>query len=97
MVNALGMIECRSLPAALEAANVMVKTYPITLVGYEKTGAGAITVLISGHLQKVKIAIEHGVAAAQSVGEVISLHVIDNPHPTLLETPGLSFQDHPLK
>ncbi len=93
MVQALGMIECRSLPAALEAADVMVKTYPITLLGYEKTGAGAITVLILGHLQKVKTAVEHGVAAAENVGEVLSLHVIHNPHPTLLETPGLSFHN----
>lgn len=97
MVQAIGMIECRSLPAVLEAASVMTKNYPIVLLGYEKTGSGVITVLISGPLQKVKTAIEHGVTSAQSVGEVLSLHVINNPPPSLFEAPGLSITDSSIK
>lgn len=92
MIQALGMIECRSLPTALEAADVMVKGHSIHLLGYEKSGSGAITVLISGDLKDVKKAIEEGVLAAETVGEVLSLHVIHNPHPSILSSPGLSFQ-----
>lgn len=94
MIQALGMIECRSLPAALEAADVMIKGHSIHLLGYEKTGLGAVTVLISGHLKDVKKAVEEGVLAAENVGEVISLHVIHNPHPSILSSPGLSFHPH---
>ncbi len=95
MAQALGMIECRNLPAAMEAADVMAKRYPIQLMGYEKTGAGLITVFIEGQLQEVKKAIEQGVLAAEAVGEVISLHVIDDPHPSLLGTQGLTVSTSP--
>lgn len=94
MAQALGMIECRNLPAVMEAADVMAKSFSITLMGYEKTGAGTITVFVTGQLREVKKAIEQGVLAAENVGEVTSLHVIDSPHPSLLTIPGLSFQSH---
>jgi microcompartment protein CcmL/EutN len=88
-VQALGMIECQVFPAVLEAANTMLKHYPISLLGYEKT-ANSTTVLIVGELEQVKKAIEKGVTSAQDVGEVISLHVIPSPHHLLLTAPGLT-------
>ena len=38
--EALGMIETRGLVAMIEASDAMVKAAKVTLVGYEKIGAG---------------------------------------------------------
>ena len=48
MSEALGMIECRSFPAMVEAADAMVKAAKVELVSYEKTGGGAIPVMMIG-------------------------------------------------
>jgi microcompartment protein CcmL/EutN len=42
MSEALGMIECRSFPAMVEAADAMVKAAKVELVSYEKTGGGYV-------------------------------------------------------
>ena len=38
--EALGMIETKGLVGAIEAADAMVKSANVTLVGYEKIGSG---------------------------------------------------------
>jgi ethanolamine utilization protein EutM len=43
MTEALGMIECRSFPAVVEAADAAVKAAKVELVSYEKTGGGYVT------------------------------------------------------
>ncbi len=43
MSEALGMIECRSFPTMVEAADAMVKAAKVELVSYEKTGGGYVT------------------------------------------------------
>ena len=40
--EALGMIETRGLVAAIEAADAMVKSAEVTLVGTEKIGSGLV-------------------------------------------------------
>ena len=46
MAEALGMIECRSFAAMVEASDAMVKAAKVELVGYEKTGGGYVTAVI---------------------------------------------------
>ena len=46
MSEALGMIECRSFPAMVEASDAMVKAARVELVSYEKTGGGYSTAVI---------------------------------------------------
>ena len=41
---ALGLIETRGLVGAIEAADAMVKAAKVTLVGWEKIGAGYVTI-----------------------------------------------------
>ena len=77
---ALGMIETRGLVAAIEAADAMVKAANVTLVGREQVGGGYVTVLVRGDVGAVKAATDAGVASAQSVGELVSVHVIPRPH-----------------
>jgi microcompartment protein CcmL/EutN len=78
--DALGMIETRGLIGAIEAADAMVKTANVVLVGKEYIGAGYVTVLARGDVGAIKAATDAGAAAARRVGELVSVHVIPRPH-----------------
>jgi len=83
MTEALGMIECRSFAAMVEASDAMVKAARVELVSYEKTGGGYVTAVVRGDVAAVKAAVEAGVRGAEKVGEVVSVHVIPRPHANL--------------
>ncbi|HLP91791.1 MAG TPA: carbon dioxide-concentrating mechanism protein CcmK [Nostocaceae cyanobacterium] len=85
MTLALGMIETYGIPAAIEAADAMCKAARITLVGYENTDLGRITVLIRGEVGEVNIAVDQGLKAVLKVngGEILSHHIIPRPHENL--------------
>ena len=78
--EALGMVETKGLVGAIEAADAMVKSANVSLVGYEKIGYGLVTVMVRGDVGAVKASTDAGAAAAQKVGEVVSVHVIPRPH-----------------
>jgi microcompartment protein CcmL/EutN len=78
--EALGMIETKGLVAAIEAADAMVKSANVSLMGYEKIGSGLVTVMVRGDVGAVKAAVDAGAAAADKVGQVVSVHVIPRPH-----------------
>ena len=78
--EALGMIETKGLVANIEAADAMVKAANVMLVGQVKIGAGLVTAMVRGDVGAVKAATDAGAAAAQQVGEVVSIHVIPRPH-----------------
>ena len=80
MADALGMIETKGFVAMVEAADAMVKAAKVTLVGWEKIGAGYVTAIVRGDVAAVKAATEAGQRAAERVGEVVSVHVIPRPH-----------------
>ncbi len=80
MSDALGMIECRSFAAMVEAADAMVKAAKVVLVSYEETGGGYVTAIIRGDVAAVKAAVDAGVRSGEKVGEVIATHVIARPH-----------------
>ena len=79
-MEALGMVETRGLVAAIEAADAMVKAANVQLVGKEQVGGGLVTVMVRGDVGAVKAATDAGAAAAEKVGELISVHVIPRPH-----------------
>ena len=62
------------------AADAMVKSANVMLVGYEKIGSGLVTVIVRGDVGAVKAATDAGAAAARNVGEVKAVHVIPRPH-----------------
>ena len=80
---ALGMVETRGLVGSIEAADAMVKAANVTLVGKVHVGGGLVTVMVRGDVGAVKAATDAGAAAAQRVGELISVHVIPRPHEEL--------------
>lgn len=83
MGEALGMIETRGLVALIEAADAMVKSAKVSLVGWEKIGSGYVTVMVRGDVAAVRAATDAGAAAARRVGELIAVHVIPRPHQSL--------------
>ena len=77
--DALGLIETRGLIGMIEAADAMLKTANVVLVGWQKVDAGLVTAIIRGDVGSVKAATDAGAAAARRVGELVGVHVI--PHP----------------
>lgn len=78
-MNALGMIETRGLVASIEAADAMVKAASVTLISKTHVGGGLVTVMVEGDVGAVKAATDAGAAAAERIGELISVHVIPRP------------------
>ena len=80
VTQALGMIETKGLVASIEAADAMVKAANVTLIGKVHVGGGLVTVMVRGDVGAVKAATDAGAAAAERVGELLSIHVIPRPH-----------------
>lgn len=78
--EALGLVETIGFVAAIKAADAMVKSANVKLVGYEKIGSGLITVMVRGDVGATKAATDAGAAAGRKLGEVVSVHVIPRPH-----------------
>ncbi len=78
-MNALGMIETRGLVGSIEAADAMLKAANVTLASKTHVGGGLVTVMVRGDVGAVKAAVDAGAAAAERVGELISVHVIPRP------------------
>ncbi|MCB0284011.1 MAG: ethanolamine utilization microcompartment protein EutM [Calditrichaeota bacterium] len=79
-MEALGMIETKGLVALIEASDAMVKAARVKLVGYQQIGAGYVTAMVRGDVAACKAATDAGAAAAERVGELVSVHVIPRPH-----------------
>lgn len=79
MELALGLVETRGLVGAIEAADAMTKTANVRLIGTEYVRNGLVTVKIMGETAAVKASVDAGAAAAQRVGQLVSVHVIPRP------------------
>ncbi|VTN81300.1 ethanolamine utilization polyhedral-body-like protein EutM [Klebsiella pneumoniae] len=75
-MEALGMIETRGLVALIEASDAMVKAARVKLVGVKQIGGGLVTAMVRGDVAACKAATDAGAAAAQRIGELVSVHVI---------------------
>jgi len=77
----LGMVETVGLAAAIEAADVAVKSANVKLIGYELTkGGGMVTIKIAGDVGAVKAAVDAARIAASKISTVFSHRVIARPH-----------------
>ena len=79
-LQALGMVETKGLVGSIEAADAMVKAANVRLIGKVHVGGGLVTVMVRGDVGAVKAATDAGAAAAEKVGELVSVHVIARPH-----------------
>jgi ethanolamine utilization protein EutM len=79
-MDALGMIETKGLVSLIEASDAMVKAARVKLVAFQQIGGGYVTALVRGDVAACKAATDAGAAAAQKIGELVSVHVIPRPH-----------------
>ena len=79
-LNALGMVETRGLVASIEAADAMIKTASVQMIGQEEIGGGFITIFVRGEIGAVRAAVDQGATAAKRAGELVAVHVIARPH-----------------
>lgn len=78
--SAIGMVETKGFVAAVEAADAMLKAANVTLIGKTQVGSGLVAIMVRGDVGAVKAATDAGAAAADKVGELVSVHVIPRPH-----------------
>ena len=83
MGEALGLVETRGLVAMIEASDAMVKAARVSLIGWERIGSGYVTAIVRGDVAAVRAATDAGAAAARRVGELVGVHVIPRPHPSV--------------
>ncbi len=81
--RALGLIETRGLVGAIEASDAGSKAADVDFTGTEYADAGLVTVYFRGTVAAVKAAVDVGAVAAERVGQLVSVHVIPQPHPEL--------------
>ena len=80
---AVGMIETKGLVALVQGTDAMLKTANVSFTGWKKVGSGLCTSFVCGDVAAVRAAVDAGAAAARSIGEVTSVHVIPRPHEDL--------------
>jgi ethanolamine utilization protein EutM len=68
------------LVASIEAADAMIKTAHVKLIGQEEIGGGYITIYVRGEIGAVRTAVDAGATAAKRAGELVAVHVIARPH-----------------
>ncbi|NOX89881.1 MAG: ethanolamine utilization microcompartment protein EutM [Calditrichaeota bacterium] len=91
-MEALGMIETKGLVGLIEASDAMVKAARVKLVAWQQIGGGYVTALVRGDVAACKAATDAGAAAAERVGELVSVHVIPRPHADLEEVFPIKFE-----
>lgn len=80
MKQAIGILETKGLTALITGTDAMLKAADVAVTGpLKNVGSAMVSVTVEGNVAAVKAAIESGVEAAQSVGEVLSAHVIARP------------------
>jgi ethanolamine utilization protein EutM len=79
-MNSFGFIETKGFVGSIEAADAMVKAANVEIVKMIEIGGGYVTIIISGDVGAVKAAVDAGAAAAQKVGELVTVHVIARPN-----------------
>ena len=78
-MQALGLLETRSLTGAIDATDAMTKAAEVKLIGTVKIGSGLVNVIVTGQVAAVRAAVAAGKAASEAVGEVYATHVIPQP------------------
>ena len=80
-MQALGLLETRSLTGAIDATDAMTKAAEVKLLGSCNIGSGLVIVIVTGQVAAVRAAVEAGKIAAEAVGEVYAPHVFLTPTP----------------
>jgi ethanolamine utilization protein EutM len=80
MRQALGSVETRSLVAAIQAADTMVKSADVHIVDLNIVGSAVVAAIVTGEVAAVKAAVENATETAGQLGQIIATNVIARPH-----------------
>lgn len=80
MKQAIGIVETKSLVAAIQASDTMVKAADVHVVDFNYVGSGIVAVIVSGEVAAVTAAVESASEAASQLAEIVSANVIARPH-----------------
>jgi carbon dioxide concentrating mechanism protein CcmO len=96
---AVGLLETRGFPALVGAADAMLKSADVQLVGYETIGDGLCTGIIRGTVSNVVVAVDAGMHEAERIGELHAVMVIPRPLDDLEHTLPIAshFLEQPLQ
>lgn len=83
--DALGIVECRGITAAIEAADSMVKTADVEVIGTQKIGNALIYTVVTGKVDAVREAVKAGSETARRLGELYAAHVMPRPEDVVFE------------
>jgi ethanolamine utilization protein EutM len=76
-------METKGLVALVQGTDAMLKAANVSFLSWKKVGSGLCSVTVQGDVAAVKAAVDAGAAAARTIGEVVSTHVIARPHEDL--------------
>lgn len=80
-MGSLGLIEVKGLAAGFSALDTMLKTVDIRYLTSEKNlGDGLVTIIIEGNTSAVEVALSTGKKTAASIGNILTVVSILNPH-----------------
>ena len=77
--EAIGLLETQGFTAVTAATDAACKAAGVRVIAKEKLGGGYVTMIFEGDVAAVTAAVAAGRAAAESVGKLISAHVIPRP------------------
>ncbi|MGL5972585.1 MAG: BMC domain-containing protein [Oscillospiraceae bacterium] len=77
--KALGLIEVVGFLAAIEAADVALKSANVHLLNVEKVQGGLVSVSFTGDVGAVKASVDAAAVSASKLGRIHSAHVIPRP------------------
>lgn len=78
-LNALGLVEVRGLPAAIETADAMLKSARVRLLRQIGRDPAQITLIVEGELGACRAAVDAGLTLAERLGACVAGHVIGRP------------------
>jgi microcompartment protein CcmL/EutN len=95
MAQAVGSLETRGFPPVLAAADAMVKSGRVTLIGYIRAGSARFVVNIRGGVSEVKAAMAAGVEAAENTpgGILETWVIIPRPHENVVAVLPIEFTE----
>lgn len=80
MQQAIGILETKGLITLVTGTDAMLKAAEVEITGpMTSVGSAMVSVVVTGNVAAVKAAIDAGVEASQTIGEVLSAHVIARP------------------
>lgn len=84
MNQAIGLLETVGANPIVTATDAMCKAASVEVVDIIEIGGGYVTIVVKGDVGSVKASVDAGAEAAHAAGELVSAHVIPQPHEDLL-------------